>query len=593
MTTPYPVAVAACLTASALLAPGVYGQGPWIDSAMDRAPYLPPAKIIHYFPEKAKPLWRKALKAPQADVRAKAAAAFSQAKRGGMKGLDEVVPDLIEALGREDQHPVVRLAVARALIDLEAKKAAASLWEQASAGGADLRELVEPALARWGHAPATAAWLKRLADPETPQRQLVLAVRGLATAGEANADVGLRGLVTSGRTAPAMRLEAARALGQLRAEGLEGDAAALAGDATPRGLTGRLLAAALLGRHASKEAVGLLQGLAKDREPAIAAPAARRLIEIDPKHASGVRDHLLASRDPALRGYGTEVLLRVATDDSLRLLAERLDDLHPDVRARARRALLERARKAGERQAVIKQATAALKANQWRAQEQAAILLADLDHRAAGARLAELLWVARPEVFVTAAWALRRLGDAESLPAALEYLAAAQKRHSTGEAMPGRTAAAKGMADHQLSQLAQHLGQSRYAPADAALRRFVPPGGGPGNESRAAAIWALGLIHEGRLVPGLAKQLEARLNDIVPPSLESDRVRQMSAVTLGRMKAKDAVPSLRKHSPNHQIGVGEVGSSCAWAVERITGEKAGVAPPQVMSIGEWFLLPVD
>ena len=54
---------------------------------------------------------------------------------------------------------------------------------------------------------------------------------------------------------------------------------------------------------------------------------------------------------------------------------------------------------------MIEQATAALATKQWRAQEQAAILLADLGHRPAGARLAELLSADRPEVFVTAAWA--------------------------------------------------------------------------------------------------------------------------------------------------------------------------------------------
>ena len=63
----------------------------------------------------------------------------------GVSGLDDAVPDLTEALEREDQHPAVRLAAARALIDLGAKKAAAGLWRQAQKGGIDLREVVEPA----------------------------------------------------------------------------------------------------------------------------------------------------------------------------------------------------------------------------------------------------------------------------------------------------------------------------------------------------------------------------------------------------------------------------------------------------------------
>src|SRR5439155_26706985 len=100
--------------------------------------------------------------------------------------------------------------------------------------------------------------------------------------------------------------------------------------------------------------------------------AAGRLIEINPKLASGVRDGLLSSRDPVLRGHGTEVLLRVRSDESLGLLGKKLDDVHPDVRAKARRALHERRLKGGQRKAVIEQAVAALATKQWRAPEQAA-----------------------------------------------------------------------------------------------------------------------------------------------------------------------------------------------------------------------------
>lgn len=560
---------------------------------MYRDPDLPRAKVTHVLPRGAKELWRKTLKSQQNDQRCKAADAFSEAKRRGMPDLDDAIPDLIEALESKEQHPAVRLAVARALIDLGAKKAAASLWQQAEKGGIDLREVIEPAMVKWDHAPARAAWLKRVADPETPQRTMILAIRGLAALGEAKAADPLRERVTSDRTPAVVRLEAARALGMLRAEGSEKDAVALAKDTSPRGLAGRLMAATLLSRHGSKEAITQLQALAKDPEPAVAVVAVRRLIEIDVKHASGVRDSLLASRDPGLRSQGTAILLRNPTDDSLGLLARQLDDSHLDVRTGARLALQERATKGGQQKAVSEHAVAVLRAEKWRAQEQAAILVADLGHRPAGAALAALLSADRPEVFVTAAWALRRLGDVDSLPAVLKYLTEEVKRVSGRGKLPGRTDDWQAMVDHQLSQVAQHLGRMKYAPADAVLRQFVRRGGLPFLEARAAAIWALGLIHEDKPVNDLVKQLQARLDDVLSMPPEDDRVRQMSALSLGRMKAKASLPFLEKYNPNHRFGDDDVSGSCAWAVERITGKKAGLTPSRVVAPRDWFLLPSD
>src|SRR5262245_24614147 len=92
-------ALTASLAVCCLLSPShLYGQGPWIDSPMYRDPDLPRAKVTRVFPEKAKGLWRKALKSPQVDQRCKAAEAFSLATRRGVTGLADAIPDLVEAL---------------------------------------------------------------------------------------------------------------------------------------------------------------------------------------------------------------------------------------------------------------------------------------------------------------------------------------------------------------------------------------------------------------------------------------------------------------------------------------------------------------
>ncbi len=559
-----------------------------VDSPMYAVPELTAPRVDMVFPEAAKGLWLRALEGPDTDLRYKAADAIALAHRRGVKGFETAVAPLLAALDRPDQHPTVRLAAAKALIALDAKDAAPSLFRHARSGDSDLRDLVEPALARWDDPSARALWLERLRDPATPPRNLVLAIRGLATVREAQAVDRLRDLVLAERGPVAIRLEAARALSVLKADGLEKDAERLAADASPRGTVARLAAASLLQRHASAEAVRVLQRLTRAPEPAAVALAVARLTDLDPKLVVPDLERLLASPDAKLRALAVEVLFRVPTEKHLPLLADRLDDLHPDVRREARQRLHDLTANKEIRTPIIAEAVRVLAAESWRGQEQAAILLARLDHKPAAGRLAELLASGRPEVCVTAAWGLRRLAVPESLPGVVSYVGGAMGKRSdvTGEIL-----------DHQFSQLNQLLGERKYGPGDALLRRFVPRSGGRGAaasvgpESRAAAIWALGLLHEDKAVPALAAAFEARLNDIGSMPPEDNRVRRMSAVALGRLKAKEAVPSLRAFCPDQKPSTDSVATACGWAVARITGE--ALLPPETIRIvrRDWFLVP--
>src|SRR5262249_13957261 len=142
-------------------------------------------------------------------------------------------------------------------------------------------------------------------------------------------------------TPAAVRLESARSLAAICPTGLERDAGSLATEASPTRTTARLVAASLLRRHSGDETVRLLQGLGRDPEPAVAAVALARLVEIDPKLVFPLLDLVLASPDANVRGYGVEVLFRQPTNDHVRRLGDRLSDPHPDVRSRSRTALRE------------------------------------------------------------------------------------------------------------------------------------------------------------------------------------------------------------------------------------------------------------
>ncbi len=587
-----PIWLAVCTGLLLALASPVGASDDVIDSPMYKAPDLPVPRVLMVFPEEAKGLWLRALERPEADLRCKAAHAIALAHRRGLKGLETTIAALRAALDRPDQHPTVRLAVAQALITLEAREAAPSLFRQAQSGGSALRNLIEPALARWDYRPARALWLKRLHESATPQWSLVLAIQGLAAVGEEQAADPLREMVLSDRVPGAIRLEAARALGGLHSAGLEKDANRLAADASRRGIVTRLAAASLLHQHRSEEAIRLLQRLTRDSEPAVTALAVAPLVEVDPKLVVPALEHLLASPDAKIRSFGVEVLLRQPTEKRIHLLGDRLDDLHPDVRVKARLSLHELAAKKEFRNQVIAEAERMLATRQWRGLEQATILLTQLDHKPAAGRLVELMIFDRAEVYVTAAWGLRRLAVPQTLPRVLSYVEAKLRRppKSRGGGTLPTVVVDPEMIDHQLSQLNQFLGQQRYAPADAVLRQFIPRRMGP--EARAAAIWALGLIHEGKTVADLASALEERLNDIGPPPPPEDfRVRWMSAITLGRLKAKDALHSLQKYCPVQEPAQDRVHNACGWAVEQITAE--AMRPPKTIAKTQhdWFLVP--
>jgi HEAT repeat protein len=564
-----------------------------IDSPMYHNPELPVPPTEAVFPEGITELWLKALKRPEADMKCKAADAVALAHRRGMKGLESAVAPLVEALDAADQHPAVRLAAARALVTLGAKDAAPSLLKQARDGSGELRDVVEPALARWDYQPARAVWRDRLKDPATPPRALALAVRSLGAVRDEESADRLRELALAERTPGPARLEAARALAAIRADGLEKDAERLAADTSPRGIPSRLAAASLLKRHRGEETVRLLQRLSKDSEPAVVAIAAARLVEIDPDAAVAEAERLLGSTDAKVRGLAVEALFRRPSEKRVAALAERLDDAHPDVRVRARRALRELAATKELRTAVLDGGTRMLATRRWRGLEQAAILLTELDHKPAAKRLVELLKFDRPEVFVTAAWGLRRLAVADTLPGVLRYVEAGQERL---RASATRTDEGAEMVNHQLAQLNQFLGEQKYRPADAALRAFIPRmehqwQSWIGSEARAAAIWALGLIHEGKADAELAAALEARLNDVMTQPPEEPRVRRMCAVTLGRLGAKDALPSLRGGFADRAPSLDPVNNACGWAVERLTGEAVPKPKPIRKMQQDWFLMP--
>jgi len=583
----------AVVCASLLQAARSQAADPVIDSVMYRDPVLPEATVVYSFPKQLLPLWLQALARPEVDLQCQAALAIAEAHHRGMKDLGPAIAPLVHALEKPGQHPTVLLASARALVELDARSAAPGLFQRAQSEDPDLRDLIEPALARWDYAPIRVIWRQRLNQPGVAPRLLVLAMRGLALLHDATAADSLRGFVMSTDTPPSLRLEAARALGHIRTSGAEDDVRLLrSGDRVAR-----LAALLLLHRHQGRDAVALLQGFLHDSDSPITTAAVTRLMQIDPKLVLPALQPLLENRDAGVRHLAVEALVHEITSVRLPLLAARCDDVHPAIRVQARRSLRVLADRPDFRNQIVKEAMSLLAGPSWRGQEQAAILLGQLGHRAAAPRLLELLYSHRAEVCLAAAWSLRQLAVLSTLPGVVKYIATGCGDVISHGPRPAPRQSVGLVVDEQLSQLNQLLGKMRYHQADRMLRTFIARGGTRGAtgapksaSSRTAAIWALGLLHEGKPDKPLIDALETLLRlSMTPAGADDPGVLRMCCIGLARMKSTSSVGLLRQFYRERKPSLDMVNNAAGWALEQLTGQPVPHSAVIERSIGGWFL----
>jgi HEAT repeat protein len=288
--------------------------------------------------------------------------------------------------------------------------------------------LIEPALANWDYEPIRETWHGRVRDPHTNPREMVLALEGLAQSQDQEVLAEIVEIVLSGDRSPGLRLQAARAAGAIAHSGLESSAGQLMSLRDARTLH-RLCAVALLDRHDSESARRQLLELARDAEPTVAEQALGRLNEIDPELVIPLAEAVRVNPDPKVRQHAADAYVALPSPERVSLLSQMLNDLHPDVRTRVADGLAALGARPELEVSVRESAFEVLAGDNWRGQEQAALILGVLDYEPAAARMVELLRSDRSEVEVAAAWGLRLLAVPEFLP---EMLRIAQERTLEG-----------------------------------------------------------------------------------------------------------------------------------------------------------------
>ncbi len=551
--------------------------------AMDSDPQLIIPNPIKQFSKKYKPLWLAALARPEADMQRLAAETIAEAHLIGVSEMSDARTMLLKIVASDESHSAARTSAARALIVLETKEASQVLFDVSQRQGADLRQVIEPALADWRFEPIRVVWRQRLDAKQIRPRELMLAINGLSEASDQGAVPKLLALVQDSLRPASVRLAAARSAGTLQESGLEANAEQLA-KAESASIADRLIAAALLGRHKSDAAQAVLLRLARDKEPSVIAAALIQLNAINHDLVLPLADQAMAHDDVNVRRQGANAYIAKPTPERIVVLAKLLDDVHPELRASVREALFVLAQKPELDPAIRQASSDVLAGESWRGQEQATLLLSTLDHKPVAARLVQLLESPRREVLVVAAWGLRKLAVPETFPAMLNKAIQQTEIRLKQPAVAG--------VDEQVAHLFEAFGLLKYAPAEGLLRQYVPKVMPLGDYSRGAAIWSLGLLHNGVPDEPLAVLMVERLTEppVTPPELL--RVRTMSAISLGRMQAKSQVPRMRQYlGPNVEPMLTPL--AIRWAIQQLTGELLPDAEPPRTSKSGWFLEPLD
>ena len=525
-------------------------------------------------------LWVVALKRPESELQRQAAEAIALAHAERIGGLEKTLPALVQIVAARDAHPTARYAAAKAIVALDHKDSADQLRAAAEGHGSLLRQVVEPALARWNDRPIRGVWVARLKDPHVPRRELLLALAGLAAVHEVTAAPLCFALAIDGHQSADIRLAAARAAGALAETGFEATAGKWSSPTATR--LERLCAAALLARHRSAAAQRILTQLAKDAEPSVAAQALASLHAIDVGLVLPLSEEAMRNPDANVRAQGAAAYVLRPTPERVTALARLLDDPHMAVRGNIRDELFRLATSTDFDASIRAAAMGILAGESWRGQEQAALLLAALDHKPAAPRLVELLESTRPEVMVASAWGLRKLAVEETLPAILDKAQRQTDFRKTSGDRPGL--------DMQVAHLCEALGLMKYAPAEQVLRQYIPKRK-DWPLSRVVGIWALGHLHASKPDEELASLLIARLTDRDTFNPESQDVRMASALALGRMKAASQVEAMRNWM-GPEINPDPVDMAIRWGLMQITGEELPPPLPPAGKLRSWFLEPL-
>lgn len=545
-----------------------------------------PEPLNDLLPDGIVELWRSSLERPEVSYRLSAAIDIRHAWQAGFEEVKAAIPELRQLLSAEETTSDVRIVVAQTLIELDAREAAEELYRASLELDSQFRQLIEPVLAQWDFPTIRKDWRERLQQKSTNRRDLILACEACGRVRDKQSLPDLLSLVHSQERPRDLRFSAAKAAGQIAASGLETEVQQLLRLESPP-LINRLCAVALLQQHESALAQEQLKTLFADPVGPVVIAAIERLYEIDPELVLELTSVAWEHPDSKVRSVAADCLIALINPGRIEILCRHLKDPYPPLRIHIREALLEFAKRPDLEAAVRESATDVLNTDDWRGQEQACLILGQLDQEDVMPRLVELLKSSRPEVQISSAWALRKIAVKESLPALFKH-AQSQTDNPQGTDLTA--------VDRQVAHLFEAMTLMNYRSVIPLMRTQVPkPPDVEGNHrrlSRGAAVWGLGYFLADENDDEFAAQLMGRVQDIggmMPDEIEL--VRRMSAISLGRMKAESQLPAMKKFVGS-EVHHDPVSESLRWAIHEISGEELPHVTHSPRVLRNWRIQPL-
>jgi HEAT repeat protein len=569
---------ALCCTA---LSGELHAENP-ASAPITRLTYIdPPVKLespIKHLADEFLPIWHHALGHAELDLQRQVANSIELAHSQGFRDMAEFVEPLTKALATKQLPSSVRTEFARALVALDAKASQQELikWLGTSV---NYDAVVQLALARWQSTQLVDEWSKQVADSKTHFETRLLAAKCLGSIKNLKDTHPLESIVESVSEKTQLRIVAAQALNQVASA----VARQLASSLVERtDIASQLVAVELLKSDDSEQAGELNEKLVGSPSPLIVAAVWPQVLKSNPAALVSIADARIADPDAKVRAVAIQALATAPTESRITAIGDRLGDRHESVRAVARDALISLA-KAKKFDAEIRQlGETQLQKQDWRAQEQAIIVLASLDHEPAAPKFLELLEHKDDEVAIAAAWGLRMVANKETFAAMLEKanrIEALVQLEKTDQ-----------IDSIQMAYIFETFAQEDYRLGEPLMRVYLPKVQirYAVTEARAAAVYAIGKFCDGTKDDKLADQLIERLNDVESFTPEMEPVRYACAVALGRIGSKNAILHLQKYMGDY----GPLAFMCCWSVHKITGDPF-VPPPPLSQGRSWVLSPID
>jgi hypothetical protein len=552
-----------------------------LPNRMHLDPWIEPPTYVDRFDSRLLPLFLRALN-EATDTEIQAAAAYSLARVQKLK-LGDVKPasaDLLRLL-RDTKSPNVRQACAMLAANGDFQESTSVLLQLAIQGNDDMRLIVEPALARWKTEDIRTVWRERLVQKDVTDVAYQLAAEGLVALKDTASVDSLLIRVADPGSEYGLRMAAADALRILDPARAREAATPLMTDSIPS----KLLAVTLLDSQL-EDAWKTAMALCTDPSTGVASAVWQMIFRHKPEL---LQDSLETGRqypDAFVRMTAARTMRLFPNPERLTWLHSQLSDVHIEVRNVARQMLLNVSREHEElKLQIVQEAADGLKSDpkDWQGLEQRLILLGQMKATEFGPLCLPLLAHPRDEVSVSAAWLLHLYPDPALYETIREQIVADHTAVTSGNA--GMTTV-----HFRLRYFFQYAGIVRMKEVDEIMQQQFNKLNPMSPLARAAALWAVGLLHEKSADAELASKYVGRIQDrnSIPPEIEE--VRRMSVMGLGLIRASDSadvvVDAFRIDSPLSLIC-----GQARWVLPLLGQPQPPAMPPIEQFTGGWKITP--